>query len=181
MTTREVAQQIATSLIADAAYSAEFVEAEIATTVPFQIRAMRRERGWTQKDLAERTEQNQKTISDFENPDIGPRSVTSLLRIARAFDVGLIVRFAPLGEIVDWSARMSKRHHFVPSRTKDARLRAQARGTRTEANASTTYQWGLNFAGDVVSLREYKQRNKALDAVDVNTGGSMLIAQREAS
>src|SRR5882672_5344543 len=108
MTIREKAKQIANSLM-DKSYSESFVEAEIATTVPFQIRAMRKERNWTQAELAAKTDQHQKTISDFENPDIGPQSIGSLRRIAAAFDVGLIVRFAPFSELVDWTTRMSKR------------------------------------------------------------------------
>src|SRR5690348_9500235 len=117
MTILEKTQQIAASLD-DKAYSEAFVEAEIATTIPFQIRALRRERNWTQTDLANQTGQHQKTIRDFENPDIGPGSINSLRKIAAAFDVGLIVRFAPFSELVDWSARMTRASHFVPSRTK---------------------------------------------------------------
>ena len=127
MTTRKRTQQIARSL-GDKTYSEAFVEAEIATTIPFQIRAMRQERDWTQKDLADKTGQHQKTISDFENPDIGPQSITSLRKIAAAFDVGLIVRFAPFSELVDWSVNLSKKAHFVPTRTADTKLRSQQRG-----------------------------------------------------
>jgi transcriptional regulator with XRE-family HTH domain len=142
MTIREKAQQIARSLN-DKAYSEAFVEAEIATTVPFQIRAMRKERHWTQAELAAKANTHQKVISDFENPDIGPRTIESLRAIAAAFDVGLIVRFAPFSEMVDWSVRMSKRSHFVPSRTNDNRLKSQSRGAVTHGNVST--QMVLDF------------------------------------
>src|SRR5688572_26999585 len=144
MTTREQAKQIARSLN-DKAYSESFVAAEIATTIPFQIRAMRKERHWTQKDLADKTGQFQKVISDFENPDIGPKSVDSLLRIAAAFDVGLIVRFAPFSELVDWSVNFSKKAHFVPTRAADRKLRSQQRGRLVAEEMSTFVQTTLNF------------------------------------
>lgn len=117
----ERAEQIARSF-ADKEYSEAFVEAEIATTIPFQIRAMRQELGWTQADLAAKTGQQQATISDFENPNIGPKSIASLRKIAAAFDVALIVRFAPFSELVEWVANLSQKDHAVPSRTMDGRL-----------------------------------------------------------
>lgn len=159
MTTREQTQQIARSL-ADKAYSEEFVAAEIATTIPFQIRAMRKERQWTQTALAAKTGQYQKTISDFENPDIGPQRIDSLRRIAAVFDVGLIVRFAPFSELVEWSATMSKRSHFVPSRIKDSRLHAQQKGQSLKAETESTFvQTKLNFSegtAQIVRLADWK-------------------------
>src|SRR5689334_22482876 len=124
MTTREKTRQIAQSLD-DKRYSEEYVAAEIATTIPFQIRAMRKERGWTQADLAVKAGTHQETISSFENSDGAPPKIETLCRIAAAFDVGLIVRFAPFSELVDWSVHMSKKSHFVPSRTKDCKLALQ--------------------------------------------------------
>jgi transcriptional regulator with XRE-family HTH domain len=179
MTTRERAQQIATSLD-DKAYSEAFVEAEIATTIPFQIRALRRERNWTQTDLANETGQHQKTISDFENPDIGPGSITSLRKIAAAFDVALIVRFAPFSDLVDWSARMTKASHFVPSRIKDAKLLLQRNGTRGHApvEASTLLQMYFDGFGKqdtqtpqtVARMLEWKARPKR----DLTSSGGTL-------
>jgi transcriptional regulator with XRE-family HTH domain len=122
--TSDRVEQIATS-VEDKAYADAFVEAEIATTVPFQIRAMRKQRGWKQVELARRTNQNQKTISDFENPNYARFTLTSLKKLASAFDVALIVRFVPFSELVDWAASLSAEKINVPARTKDARLKRQ--------------------------------------------------------
>lgn len=100
-------------------YRDAFVEAEINTTLPFQIRAMRSSRGWTQTELAQRTGQKQKTISDFENPNYGRLTLTSLKRLASAYDVALVVRFAPFSELVDWTVSMSKPRMEVPSFEQD--------------------------------------------------------------
>lgn len=156
MTTHEKTRQIARSLD-DKAYSEAFVEAEIATTIPFQIRALRQERKWTQKELADKTEQHQKTISDFENPDMGPGSIASLRRIAAAFDVGLIVRFAPFSELVDWSVNMTRTSHFVRSRTKDTKLRFQRNGTYATTEDSTSSQMRLDWnIQNVVQMSGWK-------------------------
>lgn len=117
----------------DKEYFDAIVSAEIATTLPFQLKAMRKQRGWTQKDVALRTGQNQKTISDFENPNYARFTLTSLKKLASAFDVALIVRFAPVSELVDWAATLSPENMAVPERTKDARLKRQRDGVSEDS------------------------------------------------
>lgn len=127
ITTSVKTQQIAASLD-DKAYAHAFVDSEITTLLPFQIREMRKERKLSQAKLAEVTGQNQKTISDFENPNYARYSLSSLKRLAEAFDVALIVRFAPFSELVDWAANLSPGKLRVPSRAKDKRLKDQKSG-----------------------------------------------------
>jgi transcriptional regulator with XRE-family HTH domain len=129
-------QQIAAS-VADKAYADAFVDAHIATTLPFQIRAMRTQRGWKQKELANLIDSNQKTISDFENPNYGRFALASLRKLAAAFDVALVVRFAPFSELVDWAATMSHANIRVPERTKDAKLKRQREAPELDETAGT--------------------------------------------
>ena len=83
-------------------YCDSFVEGQIKTGLPFQIRAMRNTRGWTQADLGRRVGMPQAIISRIENPDSGHASLKTFLRVASAFDVALIVRFAPYSELASW-------------------------------------------------------------------------------
>lgn len=62
-----------------------------------QIHAMRRDRGWSQKELARRVGVSQSRIAVLEQW-CGNVSIHTLRRIASAFDVALIVRFASWGE-----------------------------------------------------------------------------------
>src|SRR5262245_54552070 len=104
----------------DRAYRALFVETQIEALIPFQIRAMRASRRWTQKELAEKAGMKQGRISVLENPNYeGAVNIKTLLKLAQAFDVGLIVRFAPFSEIADWSTEMKREHHDVPSFTEE--------------------------------------------------------------
>jgi ribosome-binding protein aMBF1 (putative translation factor) len=48
-----------------------FVEQEILAGLPFQIRALRRDRGWSQHQLAERLGMTQEGVSRLENPNYG--------------------------------------------------------------------------------------------------------------
>jgi transcriptional regulator with XRE-family HTH domain len=59
-----------------------------------QIKALRKERGWTQQQLAERAGMEQATISAIENGHRGHRwSRRTLDKFAHAFGKKLVVRF----------------------------------------------------------------------------------------
>src|ERR1039457_2702170 len=73
------------------------VESQIRIGLPFQMRAMREKKRWTQEIVAEKLGTTQNTISRLENPKTGKPTIKTLLRYARAFDVGLLVRFVPFG------------------------------------------------------------------------------------
>src|SRR5688500_17698094 len=106
-------EQIAAS-VKDKEYRDLFVAEEIATGLPFQLRAMRQARGWSQQELAERAGMTQEGISRLESLTYGKFTLTTLKRLASAFDVALVVRFEPFGRLVDWAASMSPEDLAVP-------------------------------------------------------------------
>ena len=79
-----------------------FVESNLNKGLAFQIRSMRDREDWSQGVLAQKVGMNQNAISRLENPNYGKATITTLKRIAAAFDVGLIIRFAPFGQMVNW-------------------------------------------------------------------------------
>lgn len=79
-----------------------FVESHISKTLAFQIRSLRDKEGWSQQRLAEKIDSNQNAIYRAENPNYGKQTLTTLKKIAAAFDVALIVRFVPFSELADW-------------------------------------------------------------------------------
>lgn len=98
----------------DKAYRAVFVETQIEALIPFQIRAMRSRRGWTQKQLAKQAGMTQARISVLENPNYeGAVNVKTLVKLAEAFDVALVVRFAPFSELAEWSSKLSRENHDI--------------------------------------------------------------------
>lgn len=92
---------------ADPEYLKVYNESLIDTTVATQIQTMRDQREWTQAALAKRAGMKQSRISEMEDADYSSWTVTTLRRLAAAFGCGLIVRFAPPSEIVDWADRTS--------------------------------------------------------------------------
>ncbi len=126
----------------DKAYRALFVETQIETVIPFQIRAMRLRRGWTQKQLAEQAGMAQGRISLLESINYeGAVNVKTLVKLADAFDVGLVVRFAPFSEIADWSTRVTSDTHDVPDYAREvAALTAANDGAEVEQERSETIE-----------------------------------------
>lgn len=99
----------------DRDYRREFAEENISTGLAFQIRLLRESRGWTQEELAQRTGQAQASISRLENPNYGRHSLTTLKRLAAAFDVAMAVRFVAFSELVDWALSLTPRRLAPPS------------------------------------------------------------------
>ena len=87
-------------------YRDTFVSSNIDVGIAFQIRALRRQRNYTQKKLAEISGMKQKRISALENPS-NPPNLSTLKKLANAFDVGLIVRFIPISELLEWTLSLS--------------------------------------------------------------------------
>jgi len=81
---------------------ARFVESNISKALAFQVRSLRDKEGWSQQHLAEKIGTNQNAVYRAENPNYGKQTITTLKKIAAAFDVGLAVRFVPFSELVDW-------------------------------------------------------------------------------
>lgn len=81
---------------------AKFVESHVGKGVAYQIRAIRDSLGWSQGRLAEEVGMPQNAVSRLESPQYGKPTLTTLMRLAAAFDVGLVVRFVPFSEMVDW-------------------------------------------------------------------------------
>jgi transcriptional regulator with XRE-family HTH domain len=95
-------------------YRKAFVESMIQIGIPFQLRAMMKKRGWTQTDLAQRAGMKQAVISRLIAAGHMP-NLRTLLRLAEAFDCALTVRFAPFGELAEWSDNFSPDTFAVPS------------------------------------------------------------------
>lgn len=84
-----------------------YVEAELVNGLAHQIRILREQRGWTQKELAKRLSTTQNTISRLEDPSYGRYTFRTLLGLSKAFDVALFVRYLPFSKFMaeTWGTR----------------------------------------------------------------------------
>lgn len=87
----------------DKRYRDLFIASQINKLIPYQIRALRAARNnMTQEELAERAETTQSVISRIQNRGASNLNIKSLLKLASAFDVALVVRFEPIDKFIDW-------------------------------------------------------------------------------
>jgi transcriptional regulator with XRE-family HTH domain len=80
----------------------KFVESHVTKGIAHQIRVLRETFQMSQTDLASKVGMNQNAISRLESAEYGKPTITTLKRLAAAFDVGLVVRFVPFSEMVNW-------------------------------------------------------------------------------
>lgn len=86
--------------LANKEYRDAWVDESVKTVVPFQIQAIRKQRGWSQAVLGEKAGMLPNAITRLESIDYGNLSVNTLLRIAHGFDCGLLVKFVPFSRLV---------------------------------------------------------------------------------
>lgn len=95
------------SKFGDRDYREGFVDGWVDDSLAIQLQTMRLDRGWTQQQMADRTGTKQAGVCRWESSK-PPGSLSTLRKIARAFDVALVVKFVPYssfligdGEAVD--------------------------------------------------------------------------------
>ena len=80
----------------------KFVSSHVDKGTAFQIRAMRDRQEISQMELAGMIGTNQNNISRLESSNYGKATLTTLKKLASAFDVGLVVRFVPFSQLINW-------------------------------------------------------------------------------
>jgi transcriptional regulator with XRE-family HTH domain len=84
----------------DEEYRHSYAEECLNTMIATQIKILREQRGWNQGKLAEKTGMKQPRIPLLEDSNYSNWTINTLKRFARAFDVGLTVRFDAFSDVV---------------------------------------------------------------------------------
>lgn len=109
-----------------------YVEAEVASGLAHQIRALRVQRGWTQKELAEKLGTTQAAVSRLEDASYGRPSIKTLLDVSAAFDVALQVRFVSFVRLLQETSDVSREHLEVEPFDEEAQRVEFQKGTATQ-------------------------------------------------
>src|SRR5262249_28742618 len=82
----------------------------------------RERRQLSQKALGKAVGVKQEWISKLEDPNYGRLTISTLLKVASAFDCGLIVDFVPYSRILNSSTHLTPASFDVPSYSEDLAL-----------------------------------------------------------
>lgn len=175
----------------DKEYRNAYVEEKVATSLPFQIRALREQpdRDWSQAELGRRAGMRQNAISRLEDAESGTPSISTLLRLARAFDVALLVKFVPfsklLHEFADLSSEALSAQSFeqeIHELERDAVSTAYARPMTTSAILPANQMfWGGDIGHTAITSLEVEHvqlmsRGIAFSAEDATLNVAALLA-----
>lgn len=94
-------------------YRAAYVEENVRTGIAFQIRTLRGE--MSQADFGKKLGKPQSVVSRLEDPDYGKLSVQTLLEVAAALDIALLVKFASFPDFIQQTRDVSPAGLSVPA------------------------------------------------------------------
>ncbi len=92
-----------------------YVYEHVRNGIPFQIRTLRKDRDWSQAELADAADTSRTVITRIEDPNYGRLTLKTLFEIASAFEVALLVKFVPFSRLVGEYEDVSSSALSVPS------------------------------------------------------------------
>ena len=142
----------------DPEFRKQFIDAYVDEGIAFQIRALRNKKELTQPKFAEEIGVKQPLVSAWENPNYGKYSLNTLKKLAKAFDVGLLVRFVRFSTLVEWTIDLAS-DAIAPPSFGEEEEKYLALSVPTTA-ASTQQSQGVNtmngFIDSLKSLDEFQ-------------------------
>lgn len=106
-----------------------YAEMLLDSMVALQIKTLRQQRDWTQRELADRAEMKQSRISAMEKMDYSSWSIRTLKRLAKALDLRLRVTFESFGSLLDDYTRLGRADLERPSFKDDPAFRSGTTAT----------------------------------------------------
>jgi transcriptional regulator with XRE-family HTH domain len=136
-------------------YRDAFVASHLSTNISAQIHATRERLGWTQTQLADAAGMAQARISVMEDPSYERSSISTLKRLASAFDVALIVQFVPFSDFLVSVTCLTPNHFAVPDFSHDLPPDTIPYGAGTGAGTITITQDAPTATSTVVDLTRH--------------------------
>ncbi len=161
------------SALKDKAYREAFVSELINTGIPFQILALREQRELTQEQFGTAVGMSQEMVSRIEDPNYGTLTLKTLKKIASGLDIGLMVRFVPFSELVEWEANITHDALKALSFNNDPYFKLGNISEKDDTPDRNEYiPDTANASSKVVSIKEYKELSTRTQAHLANTARS---------
>ena len=139
-------------------YRDGYLQSRVRGFIAYQIQALREKLGLTQADFAALTGKKQSTISRLENTEYGKVSVQTLLDIASATNVALVVKFASYPEFLDQTRNMSV--EALQPRTIQESL-SEAQSSQQVASSAYEYFLALRAGQGARTVQDYTANDNA--------------------
>ena len=117
-------------------YREEFVASQVKRGIPFQIRALMKEKKFSQERLASLSGLTQGVVSRAGNPNYGNLTLNTIIRIAAGFDVAFVGRFVPFSELGRWFINLSEESVRISTFSEENAARQQIDPTRKAVDDS---------------------------------------------
>jgi len=114
-TSMTTAERLFASLMTSKEYREGFVEEAVQSRITAQISALREKGGGDYEAFADKIGKKTSWVYRLEDPTKPPPTISSLLEVAAACDVGLDVRFCRFSELVHDVSTLNKGSFYVPS------------------------------------------------------------------
>jgi len=119
----------------DKRYRDAFLASQVRRMIPKQVRAIRDAQGMTQQELADAAHTTQTVISRIEKGSgSGNLTIKSLLNLASALDVALVIRFEPIDRLIEFTENLSS-NDIAPRRSEATLAEMEQEAARAEAEA----------------------------------------------
>lgn len=140
--------------LSEEAFRFAYLADQVRTGIAFQIKSMReqQERNWTQGELGEKMDKPQSTVARLENPDYGKVTVSTLLEVANAMDVALLIQFVEWDDFLDRMSDLSST--AMGKRSFDLSQIRESKESSTQVGRDTTLFVNAKDTGKVISLEE---------------------------
>lgn len=141
-------------------YAIDFLNSHIA----LQIKTLRQQRKWSQTGLAKLAGKHQSQISAMESVDFGAWKISTLQKLAEAFDLALTVNFESFGGFLDYISALDRGALERPSFADDPAFHPSAVGPALSGYEAT---WKIPA--------EYSKPAPPPEATSRSRGGGRLI------
>ena len=84
----------------DRDYRHKFIQSLLAKNISHQVRKLRKDKDWTQVDLAQSSDKPQSVISRIESVGYGKLTLKTIYDISKAFDVAVMIRFVSFSDFI---------------------------------------------------------------------------------
>ena|ERR1035437_4951656 len=179
----------------DKRYRDAYVASNIIIGLPYQIRALREQEGrkWSQGELGKKSGKPRNVISRIENPEYGQLTIRTLLELASAFDVALLVKYVSFSRFLSELEDVSPQALEVPSFDSELKQGALCWQSTvipaiplnaTQLSIANYVATGKNSGGVVINLGQnytgYTQMTPNPDQIEFYGGLNVQTSEGEA-